>query len=701
MCAEIVGFDVDILDQHLADQVVDLIETTLGPTPLVRVGRAPKILLVYRRAADFSKIQTPQLFLDGQKLKVEALAEGQQFVADGIHPETGRPYRWTDESPETVHISVLPEVIEDQTRSVISEAERLLRAAGAKPRREESKGPRKPKAHGFAGNFFKAVNEAALADIASWARAVFPRARLEPGTGAWRISSNDLGRDLEEDLSIHPDGIQDFGEEITLTAIDLVQRHGDAVTPIEAALWLCDKLRIDPTTLGYAPRPLQAQTTPNGLGDGPLEGEGVSVTDFYAYMPMHSYIYAPSRDMWPAGSINARIPRIRFGPPAENGEPEIVKASTWIDQNKPVEQMTWAPGLPMIIKDKLILEGGWIDRKDVSCFNLYRPPTIKLGDPTEARRWLDHVRKIYPEDAGHIVLWLAHRVQHPQDKINHALVLGGKQGIGKDTLLEPVKRAVGPWNFVDVSPQQAVGRFNGFLKSVILRISEARDVGDTDRFKFYDHIKSFTAAPPDMLRIDEKNLREHNILNCCGVIITSNHKADGIYLPADDRRHYVAWSNLDKTAFDTAYWNELWLWYDRGAGYHHVAAYLAQLDLSEFDSKAPAPKTPAFWEIVDSARPPEDAELADALDRLHEPDTVTLAEIAGVAIEPFNEWLLDRKNSRVVPHRLEECGYVAVRNTGARDGHWKVAGRRQVIYAKASLSQRDRIAAAQKRAGIR
>ena len=196
MCAEIVGFDVDILDQHLADQVVDLIETTLGPTPLVRVGRAPKILLVYRRAADFSKIQTPQLFLDGQKLKVEALAEGQQFVADGIHPETGRPYRWTDESPETVHISVLPEVIEDQTRSVISEAERLLRAAGAKPRREESKGPRKPKAHGFAGNFFKAVNEAALADIASWARAVFPRARLEPGTGAWRISSNDLGPTL-------------------------------------------------------------------------------------------------------------------------------------------------------------------------------------------------------------------------------------------------------------------------------------------------------------------------------------------------------------------------------------------------------------------------------------------------------------------------------------------------------------------------
>jgi len=75
-------------------------------------------------------------------------------------------------------------------------------------------------------------------------------------------------------------------------------------------------------------------------------------------------------------------------------------------------------------------------------------------------------------------------VQHPQDKINHALVLGGCQGIGKDTLLEPVKSAVGPWNFSEVSPQHMLGRFNGYLKSVILRVSEARDLGDVDRFAF-------------------------------------------------------------------------------------------------------------------------------------------------------------------------------------------------------------------------
>ena len=80
-----------------------------------------------------------------------------------------------------------------------------------------------------------------------------------------------------------------------------------------------------------------------------------------------------------------------------------------------------------------------------------------------------------------------HRVQRPWEKINHALVFLGAQGIGKDTLLEPVKDAIGPWNFAEVNPMQALGRFNSFLKSVILRISEARDVGDYDRYSFYDH----------------------------------------------------------------------------------------------------------------------------------------------------------------------------------------------------------------------
>jgi len=43
-------------------------------------------------------------------------------------------------------------------------------------------------------------------------------------------------------------------------------------------------------------------------------------------------------------------------------------------------------------------------------------------------------------------------------------------------------------------------------REAILRVNEARDLGDAEhinRFTFYDHTKIYTAAPPDVLRVDE------------------------------------------------------------------------------------------------------------------------------------------------------------------------------------------------------
>jgi hypothetical protein len=206
-------------------------------------------------------------------------------------------------------------------------------------------------------------------------------------------------------------------------------------------------------------------------------------------------------------------------------------------------------------------------------------------------------------------------------------------------------------------------------------------------------MKPLTAAPPDVLRVDEKNLREHYVMNCTGVILTTNHKSGGIYLPADDRRHFVAWSNLSKEDFDAEYWNRLYSWYHSG-GLAHVAAFLAERDLSGFNPKAPPPKTPAFWDIVASSAAPEDAEIADAIDSMGNPDALTLGQLKVNAIGDIVEWLNDRKNRRQIPHRLEQCGYVPVRNDAAADGLWKIHGARQAVYGKAQLSINERLRAA-------
>jgi hypothetical protein len=43
-----------------------------------------------------------------------------------------------------------------------------------------------------------------------------------------------------------------------------------------------------------------------------------------------------------------------------------------------------------------------------------------------------------------------------------------------------------------------------------------------------------------VLLINEKHVKQYYIPNVTGMIITSNYAADCIFLPPDDRRHYVA-----------------------------------------------------------------------------------------------------------------------------------------------------------------
>jgi hypothetical protein len=102
--------------------------------------------------------------------------------------------------------------------------------------------------------------------------------------------------------------------------------------------------------------------------------------------------------------------------------------------------------------------------------------------------------------------------------------------------------------------------------------------------------------------------------------------------------------------------------------------------------------------MVDANRSPEDAELADLLDQMKNPDVVTLAMLREHgelnAAPHFGAWLDDRRNRRQIPHRMEVAGYEVFRNPGAKDGLWKIGGKRQSVYinkaSNLSVSQVNR-----------
>jgi putative DNA primase/helicase len=147
---KIVGVDIDMLDEILSKKLEACAVEMLGATPLRRVGRAPKVLLVYRVDSPHNKISTPALILNGdvndKGCRVEILATGQHFVADGIHPDTLKPYVWTDHSPFDIPVADLPFVTFENLAKFVAESEKIIRAAGGQTRREIEDGVKTRKA---------------------------------------------------------------------------------------------------------------------------------------------------------------------------------------------------------------------------------------------------------------------------------------------------------------------------------------------------------------------------------------------------------------------------------------------------------------------------------------------------------------------------------------------------------------------------
>lgn len=408
----------------------------------------------------------------------------------------------------------------------------------------------------------------------------------------------------------------------------------------------------------------------------------VNFADFYALAPENKFIYAPNGSLWPAKTVDSRLPLVGG-----------VKPSTRLHIDRPVEDVTWMPGDPSIIRHRLPVESGWIEHPGASVYNYYRPPQPHRGNPTKAQPWIDHVYTVYPDEAEHLIKWFAYRVQYPEIKINHCVVLGGEPGIGKDTMLHPVVHAVGSWNVAVVSPAEVLASFNGYKRSVLLHISEARDLGDVKRPALYDHLKDLMASPPLMLRVNEKHRQEYYVANLCGVVITTNYKIGGLYIPEGDRRYYVAWSPLPAKTPGPEYFVKLYAWFEQG-GLDHVAALLETYDLDGFDPKAAPPTTPAFMEIIAASKAAQIGDIQDALDRLNWPDLLIVPDLI-IADPVAASALTDPANRVMIARWLDAAGYMQVPNLNAKSGKWSVyvtsdADRRKLmVYGKKTISSKE------------
>jgi hypothetical protein len=125
------AIDIDVLDETIADKIEEWIRFNIGDAP-VRIGRAPKRLMVFRTDEPFRKMRST-VYTDewGDKQLIEVLGDGQQFVAYHTHPDTGRAYEWPHgDNPLNTQANELTTVTVEQIELLLAYFDELAEKEG-------------------------------------------------------------------------------------------------------------------------------------------------------------------------------------------------------------------------------------------------------------------------------------------------------------------------------------------------------------------------------------------------------------------------------------------------------------------------------------------------------------------------------------------------------------------------------------------
>lgn len=123
--------DVDCYDRDFVLSFIEWCQFNIGLAP-VRVGQPPKVGLIYKTDKPFPKIFSKEWRDNhGRKAQLEVLGDGQQFVAEHIHPDTKKPYRWLQgENLRRIKHDELANIVPEAGRRAAAEFDERARAQG-------------------------------------------------------------------------------------------------------------------------------------------------------------------------------------------------------------------------------------------------------------------------------------------------------------------------------------------------------------------------------------------------------------------------------------------------------------------------------------------------------------------------------------------------------------------------------------------
>jgi hypothetical protein len=246
LTGDVVAIDVDTPDPAMAEAIKAMVPN--ADRAPYRIGKAPKLLFIFRATEPRSKRSTGAYMIGGLKCQVEALGVGNQFVAYGIHPDTRQPYTWHNGSPCETALAELPSITPESIDALLARAEAYFAVNGTllKPARiARDSTPREAGDHPWSQ-----INASALANLDAWVKDIGLEDLRHYASGfhsvaSFRPSVNARAK-RGRSLSIQPIGIYDHSAGRGMSPIDLVALCLNLSAP-DAVEWLRARVGGDVT----------------------------------------------------------------------------------------------------------------------------------------------------------------------------------------------------------------------------------------------------------------------------------------------------------------------------------------------------------------------------------------------------------------------------------------------------------------------
>lgn len=368
----------------------------------------------------------------------------------------------------------------------------------------------------LAADDFRRVNDVAIQALQVWVPSLFPQA-IPKGQG-FRVTSKSLNRDLQEDLSIMPEGIVDFGvadmgdaRQGRRTPIDLVMEWLPASKAKDALHWLAQRIGVeisDPVKRQKAPRANDSAPAGGQVHAGGSEGDGgYDDVDVMAHLIKHrgrpldcreNVMYALQLDQVLCGLVRQNdfthlIERVK---PTPWGHP----AGEWNEEDDLMLGEYLLRNYGMSVKATSTLRNGVLMAARSNKYN----PVLELihaekwdGVP-RLEHWLTDVYEIVERPYTRLIgkcfiMGMVERARRPGCKFDYMLIIKGEQGLKKSTAF---RQLAYPF-FTDNAIR--MGDKDSLMAMQLVWIAESAELESLNKSET-TQIKQFLSAQEDMFR---------------------------------------------------------------------------------------------------------------------------------------------------------------------------------------------------------